>query len=53
VEAGLLDELLERSGVDVDALLAEAGRRGRFTVPQGRALVGRFLDGPVRVRLAG
>jgi GMP synthase (glutamine-hydrolysing) len=53
VEAGLLDELLKRSGADVDALLAEATRRGRFTVPQGRALVGRFLDGPVRVRLAG
>lgn len=50
VEQGLLDGLLERSGVDVAELLAEATRRGRFTVPQGRALVGRFLDGPVRVR---
>lgn len=49
---GMLDALLERSGVDVDALLAEADRRGRFTVPLGRALVGRFLDGPVRARVA-
>jgi GMP synthase (glutamine-hydrolysing) len=51
VDAGLLDHLLDRSGVDVDALLAEAERRGRFTVPQGRALVGRFLDGPIRRRV--
>jgi GMP synthase (glutamine-hydrolysing) len=49
----LLDELLSRAGIDTEALLAEAERRGRFTVPQGRALVGRFLDGPVRERLAG
>jgi GMP synthase (glutamine-hydrolysing) len=49
----LLDELLSRSGIATEALLAEAERRGRFTVPQGRALVGRFLDGPVRERLAG
>ncbi len=53
VEDGLLDALLERSGVEVEDLLAEADRRGRFTVPQGRALVGRFLDGPVRVRVNG
>ena len=52
VEDGMLDALLERSGVEVDALLAEAERRGRFTVPQGRALVGRFMDGPVRERVA-
>lgn len=52
VDDGALTTLFERSGVDVDALLDEADRRGRFTVPQGRALVGRFLDGPVRERVA-
>jgi GMP synthase (glutamine-hydrolysing) len=43
---------LETAQVDGDALLQEAGRRERFTVPQGRALVGRWLDGPVRKHLA-
>lgn len=50
---GHLTDLLARTEADVEALLAEATRRGRFTVPQGRALIGRFLDGPVRNRLAG
>lgn len=50
---GMLDELFARAGTDVEALVAEATRRGRFTVPQGRALLGRFVDGPVRLRTAG
>jgi GMP synthase (glutamine-hydrolysing) len=44
--------LLAASGTDPEALLLEARRRGRFTVPQGRALVGRWLDGPVRKHAA-
>lgn len=52
VDDGALEALFERSGVDRDVLLAEAERRGRFTVPLGRALLGRFLDGPVRERVA-
>lgn len=52
VDEGSLDALFERSGADVEVLLAEAERRGRFSVPLGRALVGRFLDGPVRERVA-
>lgn len=39
---------VERGGVDPEQLLEEARRRERFTVPQGRALVGRFIDDPVR-----
>jgi GMP synthase (glutamine-hydrolysing) len=39
---------LDPAGVDADELLDEASRRTRFTVPQGRALVGRWIDGPVR-----
>lgn len=41
------------AGVDPDALLAEAQRRERFTRPLGQALIGRFLDGPVRRRATG
>jgi GMP synthase (glutamine-hydrolysing) len=37
-----------RAGVDPTALVEEARRRERFTVPLGRALVGRWLDGPVQ-----
>jgi GMP synthase (glutamine-hydrolysing) len=51
VGRGLLTDLFERAGVDGDALLAEAERRGTVAVPQGRALVGRWLDGPVRRRV--
>jgi GMP synthase (glutamine-hydrolysing) len=47
-----VDGLLEAAGVAADDLLEEARRRERFTVSHGRALLGRFLDGPVRKRLA-
>jgi GMP synthase (glutamine-hydrolysing) len=43
-----VDELLTAAGVDAEDLLEEARRRERFTVAHGRALLGRFLDGPVR-----
>jgi GMP synthase (glutamine-hydrolysing) len=43
-----LAALWARTDVDPDALLDEATRRERFSVPLGRALVGRWLDGPVR-----
>jgi GMP synthase (glutamine-hydrolysing) len=52
IDAGLLDDLLGRAGTDVEALVEEARRRDRFTVPLGRALIGRFLDGPVRIRVS-
>lgn len=42
---------LDAAGLDPFDLLAEAQRRARFTVPQGRALLGRWLDGPVRKHL--
>lgn len=38
------------AGVEPEALLAEAERRDRFVTPLGQALVGRFIDGPVRRR---
>jgi GMP synthase (glutamine-hydrolysing) len=43
-----IDELLTAAGVAAGDLLEEARRRERFTVAHGRALLGRFLDGPVR-----
>ena len=43
-----IDELLAAAEVNADDLLEEARRRERFTVAHGRALLGRFLDGPVR-----
>lgn len=45
--------LLAAADVDPEALVAEAERRERFTRPLGQALVGRFLDGPVRRRVTG
>lgn len=39
---------LDTAGVDAGDLLEEATRRTRFTVPQGRALLARWIDGPVR-----
>jgi GMP synthase (glutamine-hydrolysing) len=45
--------LLQAAGTDPAELTQEAHRRARFTVPQGRALVGRWLDGPVRKHAAG
>jgi GMP synthase (glutamine-hydrolysing) len=45
---GELASLCERAGVAPDDLVAEAARRERFTVPLGRAFVGRWIDGPVR-----
>lgn len=44
---------LDAAGVDPGTLLEEAARRERFTVAQGRALLNRWIDGPVRKRLAG
>jgi GMP synthase (glutamine-hydrolysing) len=40
--------LLEAAAVDPDELAAEGRRRERFAVPLGRALLGRWIDGPVR-----
>lgn len=51
VESGALDHLLAEAGVAGDQLAAEGRRRGPFVVPVGRALLGRWLDGPVRQRL--
>ena len=45
-----LGALLTRAGVDADALAAEGRVRNRFALAHGRALVSRFLDGPVRAR---
>jgi GMP synthase-like glutamine amidotransferase len=47
-----LADLCARAGIDPAALVEEARRRERFTVPLGRALVGRWLDGPVREAVA-
>jgi GMP synthase (glutamine-hydrolysing) len=52
VAADGVDGLLEAAGVDGEELLEEARRRERFTVAHGRALLGRFLDGPVRKGLS-
>jgi GMP synthase (glutamine-hydrolysing) len=52
-DAGLVDGLFQRAGVDPEHLLEEARRRERLAVPLGRALVGRWLDGPVRARTTG
>jgi GMP synthase (glutamine-hydrolysing) len=46
-----LGVLLARAGVDAAVLAAEGRARERFALAHGRALVGRFLDGPVRARL--
>jgi GMP synthase (glutamine-hydrolysing) len=43
-----LTGLFEASGIDETTLLEEAQRRERFTVPLGRAFLGRWLDGPIR-----
>ena len=48
-----LAALITDAGVDAEQLLAEAQRRERFTRPLGQALIGRFLDGPVRRRATG
>jgi GMP synthase (glutamine-hydrolysing) len=45
-----LGALLATAGVDPAALAAEGRVRDRFVLAHGRALVGRFLDGPVRAR---
>lgn len=45
------EAVLDDAGVDVEQLLEEARRRERFTVAHGRALLGRFIDGPVRKRV--
>ena len=52
VESGLVGDLFARAGVDGAALIEEARRRDRYTVAIGRALVGRWIDAVVRVRLA-
>lgn len=46
-----LTPMLDAAGVDRDALTDEANRRSRFSVPIGRALLGRFIDGMIRPRL--
>jgi GMP synthase (glutamine-hydrolysing) len=46
-----LGALLARAGVEPDALAAEGRLRERFALAHGRALLGRFLDGPVKARL--
>lgn len=53
VELPDLAALLARAGVDGAELAAEGERRERFVRPLGQALVGRFLDGPVRRRVTG
>ena len=52
MSSGELAGLLADEG-QATTLLEEAQRRAVFTVPQGRALIGRFLDDPVRKHLAG
>jgi GMP synthase (glutamine-hydrolysing) len=51
LEDASLTDLASRAGVDAVALLDEATRREPFSVPLGRALIGRFLDGPVRAAI--
>jgi GMP synthase (glutamine-hydrolysing) len=46
-----LGALLARAGVDPQGLAAEGKTRVRFAVAHGRALIGRFLDGPVKARV--
>jgi GMP synthase (glutamine-hydrolysing) len=46
-----LGPMLASAGVDGVVLAEEGRRRERFTVPQGRALLGRFIDGVVRPRV--
>lgn len=53
LELPTLAALLDRADVDREELLAEAERRERFVLPLGYALIGRFLDGPVRRRATG
>lgn len=52
LDSGLLDHVLERAGCDPAVFADEARRRERFVVPLGQALFGRFVDGPVRDRVA-
>jgi GMP synthase (glutamine-hydrolysing) len=52
LELEQLAGLLRAAGTDAELLAEEARRRSRFSVPQGRALVGRWLDGPVRKHAA-
>ena len=48
-----INELLTAADVSADDLIEEARRRERFTVAHGRALLGRFIDGPVRKHVTG
>lgn len=50
LDGGYLDELVARAGTDVEAFRDRVQRRDRVAVALGRALLGRFLDGPVRER---
>lgn len=43
---------LDAAGVEPEQLLEEARRRERFMLAHGRALIGRFIDDPVRKGLA-
>lgn len=53
VEDDGLAALLTEAGVDGTALAEEAARRDRIVRPLGQAMVGRFVDGPVRRRVTG
>jgi GMP synthase (glutamine-hydrolysing) len=48
IEVGKMDWFLTLAGIDGPAFADEARRRQRFTVPLGRALLGRWLDAVVR-----
>jgi GMP synthase (glutamine-hydrolysing) len=50
LDGGYLDDMVARAGTDVEAFRARVQRRDRVAVALGRALLGRFLDGPVRGR---
>lgn len=49
----VLEELLERTDVDIDAFLDEARRRERYSIEVGAALLGRWLDTQVLPRARG
>jgi GMP synthase (glutamine-hydrolysing) len=51
VDSGLLGDMIRRAGVDPAALVDDADRKQRLSVPVGRALIGRWIDGPIRLRV--
>lgn len=52
VEIDSIKAMLERAEVVGDALVEEARRRDKVTPPLGKALLGRWIDGPVKARAA-